>query len=68
MSCFDLFKVEASNVSKKPPVGFALIRPLGHHAIAEGPLGFCIFDNVTVAARYAVLITKFKLMTLGVFG
>jgi acetoin utilization deacetylase AcuC-like enzyme len=33
--------------------GFALIRPPGHHALRGHAMGFCIFDNAAVAARYA---------------
>jgi acetoin utilization deacetylase AcuC-like enzyme len=32
---------------------FALVRPPGHHATSDEAMGFCLFNNIAVAAEYA---------------
>jgi acetoin utilization deacetylase AcuC-like enzyme len=34
--------------------GFALVRPPGHHAIANRSMGFCLFGNISISAKAAL--------------
>ena len=47
MSCVDMHK-EGHNCN------FAMVRPPGHHAEPKRAMGFCLFNNVAIGAKYAM--------------
>ena len=45
--------VASSSNGDSSATGFGICRPPGHHAVAGGPMGFCLFGTVAIATRYA---------------
>jgi len=41
-------------LSGEAPTGFSALRPPGHHAEPSRAMGFCLFDNIAVAAQHAL--------------
>lgn len=64
-----VFEAVEAVISGSLDNAFALIRPPGHHAERDRQMGFCLFNNVALAAEYArrrhglerVLIVDFDL-------
>ncbi len=50
--------------NKKNKNAFCAVRPPGHHAEKNKAMGFCIFNNVAVGAKY--LIKKYKLKKIAI--
>ena len=44
---------------------FTAVRPPGHHAEKDRAMGFCLFNNVAIAAKYA--IKKYRLNRICIF-
>lgn len=54
MAAGGLVNVVEAVLDGKVDNAFALVRPPGHHAVKSQGMGFCLFNNVAVAARYAL--------------
>ncbi|MFZ1155275.1 MAG: histone deacetylase [Solirubrobacteraceae bacterium] len=41
-------------VAREATLGFCGVRPSGHHAEPDRAMGFCLFNNIAIAAEFAV--------------
>ncbi len=48
------------DIADNNSAAFCAIRPPGHHANADTAMGFCLFNNIFIAARYAQETYGFK--------
>jgi len=54
-----LIRAVESVMGGKVSSAFALVRPPGHHATSQHAKGFCLFNNIAIAASYA--LNKYQL-------
>jgi len=50
--------------SRKFERAFCAVRPPGHHATPKQSMGFCLFNNIAISARYAQSIGYEKVMII----
>ena len=51
LSCGGVIEAAAAVVTGRTRNAVAIVRPPGHHAEHDAPMGFCLFNNVAVATR-----------------
>ncbi|XP_034252879.1 histone deacetylase 6 isoform X1 [Thrips palmi] len=49
-----VLQVVDSVLTGESATGVAVVRPPGHHAESDKACGFCVFNNVSLAAKYAI--------------
>jgi acetoin utilization deacetylase AcuC-like enzyme len=54
LACGSVLSLVDAVIEGKVSSGFAAIRPPGHHACRDKSMGFCLINNVAVAAEYAI--------------
>nr|XP_012150678.1 PREDICTED: histone deacetylase 6 isoform X6 [Megachile rotundata] len=60
VSTGSLLQVVDSVLNGESQSGIAIVRPPGHHAEQDAACGFCIFNNISIAARYAIEFHNIK--------
>ncbi|PKP55570.1 MAG: histone deacetylase [Candidatus Altiarchaeales archaeon HGW-Altiarchaeales-2] len=56
--------INAADYAADKKDSFALVRPPGHHACKNRGMGFCIFNNIAIAAEYMLSTGKAKKILL----
>ena len=51
-------------INKKCMNAFCIVRPPGHHACYDRSMGFCVFNNVAISAKY--LINRYGLENIAI--
>ncbi len=59
-----LIRATEAVMDKEAGSAFALVRPPGHHATATQAQGFCLFNNIAIAAKYA--LNKYRLKRIAI--